>query len=85
MNKKMTIKDCTSQMLTDIRRNYSKERRTTDKEIAKIIGITPASYSRLYTKVTMPKIMTWQKIVNLHAKTCGIERNYELLNRLSNE
>lgn len=80
---KYTIKDCTAQMLIDIRCAYNKEKRTSDKEIAKKLGITPASFSRLYTKLTMPKIMTWQKIIKLHTQCIGIQRNTELLKRIN--
>lgn len=80
-----SIKDCTSQMLIDIRYAYNREKRTTDKELAKLLEITPASFSRLYTKVTRPGMKTWYKLVNLHAKCMGKERNSELLNRISYE
>lgn len=70
-------------MLVDIRYTYNREKRTSDKEIAQLLEITPASFSRLYTKVTHPKITTWQKIINLHAKCMGKERNTELLNRIN--
>lgn len=79
------IKDCTSQMLIDIRYAYNREKRTSDKELAKLIGVTPASFSRLYTKVTQPNIGTWMKIISIHAKCMGKERNSELLNKIDYE
>ena len=79
----MTIKQATSRMLQDIRWQYNREQKTTDKELAKMIGITPASFRRLSTGVTTPKIMTWQKINQLHEKTTSLERHMEIIGRLS--
>lgn len=78
----MTIKEATQKMLIDIRYAYNREKRTSDKEIAKIIGITPATLSRLYTKVTMPKIMTWQRIINIHRNCMGLNRTEYIINQI---
>lgn len=78
-----SIRDCTSQMLIDIRYAYNREKRTSDKELAQLLEITPASFSRLYNKVTRPSMKTWRKLSNLHAKCMGKERNTELINRVN--
>lgn len=79
----MTIKEATSRMIQDIRWQLNRERKTTDKEIAKILEITPASLSRLSTQVTTPKIMTWQKINILHEKTTNPQRHQKIIESLS--
>lgn len=78
----MTIKEVTQQMLWDIRYQYNREKRTSDKELARILEITPASFSRLITAVTEPKNETLKKIVKLHAITNGDKRNQELIQKL---
>lgn len=78
----MKIKDITSQAIIDIRCEMNRYKRTTDKEIAKELEITPASLSRLYNKTTTPHILTWWKIITMHAKYCGMQRNTELLSKL---
>lgn len=73
----MNIKEATKEMLWNIeRKNTTKKneegKRGKDLDIAKMLLITPASYSRLRNGKTEPKIMTWFKIVNLHIEMVGI-------------
>lgn len=78
----MTIKEATQKML---RRIYSKRamtERITDKIIANELGITPASYSRLSTGITEPKIMTWAKICKLHTQAYTQEETNSITNQI---
>lgn len=72
----MTIKEATMKMLQHIEIqntiNCNQEKvRSYDKQIANKLELTPASYSRLRTGVTEPKIMTWYKIIKLCRDMCG--------------
>ena len=72
----MTIKEATKTMLWNIETHHTRQMnekgiRSKDKQIAEMLMITPASYSRLRTGVTEPKIMTWFKIVKLHRLLVG--------------
>lgn len=83
----MTIKEATQQMLWNIESKTIQEatrigKRTYDKEIAKHLEITPASYSRLRTGVTQPKITTWYKIIKLHEEKVGIGITQTIINQV---
>lgn len=78
----MTQKEATQKLLIEIRGVYNRTERHTDKEIAKEIGITPVSFSRLITGVTVPNIQTWALIVNKHAKLLGKEKTDKIITEL---
>lgn len=83
----MTIKKATQQMLWNIESKTKEEatrigKRTYDKEIAKHLEITPASYSRLRTGVTQPKITTWYKIIKTHENLIGPIKTAEIINQI---
>lgn len=83
----MTIKEATQQMLWNIERRNTRECnekgvRSYDKQIAKQLELTPASYSRLRTGVTNPKITTWYKIVKLHEKKVGVGITQTIINQI---
>ena len=87
---KMTIKEATKRMLWNIESKTTQEatqkgERTYNKEIAKHLGITPASYSRLRTGVTQPNIITWYKIIKTHENLIGPIKTAEIINQLSDE
>ena len=69
-------------MLIQIRSEKNRNHRITDKKIAEELGITPASFSRLITGVTEPKIMTWYKIYQEYVKYMGIQRANELMSKI---
>lgn len=72
----MTVKEATQKMLRRIYSQRAATEKITDKKLAEELNITPASYSRLSTGVTEPKIMTWAKICKLHTDTFNqIETN----------
>lgn len=75
----MTIKEATQEMLRQIEIANVKEKqekglRGYDKDIAKELNLTKASYSRLKTGVTKPQIMTWYRITNLYQNYYGVQR-----------
>lgn len=83
----MTIKEATQRMLWNIESKTTQEatqkgKRTYDKEIAKHLGLTPASYSRLRTGVTHPKIMTWYKIIKTHENLIGPVKTAEIIDSI---
>lgn len=56
--------------------------KVTDKMLANELGITQASYSRLSTGVTEPKIMTWTKICKLHTQAYTQEETNAITNQI---
>ena len=83
----MTIKEATKNMLWNIeRRNQrtaaEKGKRAYNKDVADALGITRATYSRLRTGVTMPKITTWQKIIILHKTIVGEKYTETIINQI---
>ena len=84
----MTIKEATKEMLWNIERRNNRNQnekgeRGYDNQIAKMLSITPATYSRLRTGVTEPKIMTWFKITNLHKEMIGIGATENIINQIT--
>lgn len=79
----MTIKEVTQQMLYQIRGELNRNKKVTDKEIAEKLELTQASFSRLITAVTEPKIKTWVKICKLHKTLCGNVKNYEIIKNIT--
>lgn len=83
----MTIKQATQQMLWNIETKNTRDCnekgiRSYDKQIANKLDLTPASYSRLRTGITNPKITTWYKIVKLHEQIIGIEKTENIINKI---
>ena len=75
----MNVKEVTAKMLWNIRAEMNEKERVTDKQLAQKLGITPASFSRLITGKTEPKIMTWYKIYLMHRTYKGLQKTTELL------
>lgn len=73
------IKQATSKMLRSIHATKSKEKRTFDWEIAKILGVSKTVYSNLINEKTTPGIMLWYKIINLHREVIGIEETNKII------
>lgn len=82
----MTIKQATKKMLWEIHLSTANKengfKAAKDQEIALILGLTQATYSRLKTGVTTPQIMTWAKICKLHAKCRGQEETNKIINQV---
>lgn len=83
----MTIKEATKEMLWNIENKNTKKKneegkRGKDLDIARMLQITPASYSRLRNGLTEPKIMTWFKIVNLHIEMVGIGATENIISQV---
>lgn len=81
----MNTKEATTQMLTKIRVHIinNGNPRVKDKEIAKMLKLTPASFSRLITGVSEPKLQSWINITKLHAKYYGDEETYTIIQNVS--
>lgn len=77
----MTIKEATMTMLRNIEIYNTIQagyKPTYNKEIAKRLEITQATYSRLRTGVVTPRIATWFKICKLHTETNGENKTKEI-------
>lgn len=82
----MTIKEATKKMLWEIHLSTANKengyKTAKDQQIALILGLTQATYSRLKTGVTTPQIMTWAKICRLHAQCRGQEETNKIINQI---
>ncbi len=80
----MTIKQATWKMIQCIRAHYirNSEKRITDKEIAKELEITPVTFSRLYTGVQNPDIITWWKLCKKFKEVSSKEEFNNLINEV---
>lgn len=84
----MTIKEATKEMLWNIERRHTRTcnengKRSHDKDIAKMLSITPVTYSRLRNGLTAPRIMTWYKITELHKNIVGIGATENIIEQIS--
>lgn len=81
----MNTKEATIQMLTKIRVHIinNENPRVKDKDIAKMLKLTPASFSRLITGVSEPKLQSWINITKLHAQYYGDEETNMIINNVS--
>lgn len=82
----MTIKEATKKMLWEIHLSTANKengyKTAKDQEIALILGVTQATYSRLKTGITTPQIKTWTKICKLHAKWRGQKATNKIINKI---
>lgn len=77
------IKQATSKMLRNISGEMNRKKRTSDKEIATLLGISKTVYSNLINEKTKPGIVLWYKIICLHREKVNIEETNKIIENVN--
>lgn len=82
--KSMTIRQATKKMLWIIRarKSFKDNIRYNDKDIAKYLGISPTTFSRLITEVQNPSIENWYNITSEFKRLATKEEFENLINEV---
>lgn len=77
------IKEATAKMLRNISGEMNKVKRTSDKEIAEMLGISKTVYSNLLNKKSMPGIILWYKIICLHREKVNNKETNQIIENVN--